>query len=74
MNVTETSNVGNCDFKFYLHYVNQVALHGVRPNLRMYANLLRTQDLLKLTGVYCRSVYINISKLCLSFSDPMTII
>ena len=25
MTVTVTSNVGNCDFKFYLHYVNQVA-------------------------------------------------
>ena len=25
INVTVTSNVGNCDFKFYLHYVNQVA-------------------------------------------------
>ena len=25
MNVTVTSDVGYCDFKFYLHYVNQVA-------------------------------------------------
>ena len=33
MNVTVTSNAGNCDFKFYFHCVNQVAEHGTRQNL-----------------------------------------
>ena len=35
MNITVTSNVGKCDFKFYLNCVNQVALHGIRQNLGM---------------------------------------
>ena len=35
MNVTVTLNVVNWDFKFYLHYVNKVAYHGMRQNLRM---------------------------------------
>ena len=30
MSVIVTSNFGNCDFKFNLHCVNQVALHGLR--------------------------------------------
>ena len=58
MNIIVTSNVGNCDFKFYSHHVNQVARYGMRHNLRMQANLLRTQDE-KMTGFYCRSVYYN---------------
>ena len=35
MNVTVTLNIVNWDFKFYLHYVNKVAYHGMRQNLRM---------------------------------------
>ena len=50
MNVIATSNVGNCDFKFYSHYVDRVAWHGMRQNLRMSANLLQTQDELKTDG------------------------
>ena len=53
MNVTV--NVGNCDFKFYSHYVYQD-----ETNLRMLTNLLRTQDELKTNG-FLLSVSINLN-------------
>ena len=40
MNVTVTSNVGSCDFKFYLHYVSTVGQYIIiRHMFRMTSNI-----------------------------------